>query len=138
MFCKRIIEEKKRLGLTARIMSARSRRHIPEESISRILSERTADPGILTVLDLAETVELKPYELFMDSVTAQEFRAYLDLKSKSSEIQVERIKILAENEDLKSTNAALLNKIAILEIKLEASEKLVRVYDHFVNIEDKE
>jgi hypothetical protein len=62
-------------------MSDLSRLHILEETISRFLSGKTADPGVNTVLDLAETVGLKPYEAFMDATLASEFRVFLELKS---------------------------------------------------------
>lgn len=38
MFRERILEEKKRLNITAKSMSERSRMHILEETVSRILS----------------------------------------------------------------------------------------------------
>ena len=70
MFRERILEEKKRLNLSAKTMSDTSRLHLPEETIHRVLSGKTSDPGISTVLDLAETVGLKHYEVFMDATLA--------------------------------------------------------------------
>lgn len=138
MYRQRIAEEKKRLNLSARTMSDLSRLHILEETISRFLSGKTADPGINTVLDLAETVGLKPYEIFMDSTLAAEFRAFLELKSKSEETEAERVRMLAENEDLKTTNAGLVDKIRVLEMQLAHKEELVKVYEHFTKINTKE
>lgn len=134
MYRQRILEEKKRLNLSARTMSDLSRLHILEETISRFLSGKTADPGVNTVLDLAETVGLKPYEAFMDSTLAAEFRVFLELKSKSEETEVERVRMLAENEDLKITNAGLVDKIRVLEMQLAHKEELVKVYEHFTKI----
>lgn len=131
MYRQRIIEEKKRLNLSSRSMSDLSRLHIQEETISRFLSGKTADPGVNTVLDLGETVGLKPYEIFMDAMLAAEFRVFLELKSKSEETEAERVQMLAENEELKTTNAGLVDKIRVLEMKLEHSEKLISVYEHF-------
>mgnify|MGYP002519712476 FL=1 len=131
MYRQRIAEEKKRLNLSARTMSDLSRLHILEETISRFLSGKTADPGVNTVLDLAETVGLKPYEAFMDSTLAAEFRAFLELKSKSEETEAERVRMLAENEELKITNAGLVDKIRVLEMQLAHKEELVKVYEHF-------
>lgn len=138
MYRQRIAEEKKRLNLSARTMSDLSRLHILEETISRFLSGKTADPGINTVLDLAETVGLKPYEIFMDSTLAAEFRAFLELKSKSEETEAERVRMLAENEDLKTTNAGLVDKIRVLEMQLAHKEELVKVYEHFTKMKDKD
>lgn len=134
MYRQRILEEKKRLNLSARTMSDLSRLHILEETISRFLSGKTADPGINTVLDLAETVGLKPYEAFMDATLASEFRVFLELKSKSEETEAERVRMLAENEELKITNAGLVDKIRVLEMQLSHKEELVKVYEHFTKI----
>jgi transcriptional regulator with XRE-family HTH domain len=138
MYRQRILEEKKRLNLSARTMSDLSRLHILEETISRFLSGKTADPGINTVLDLAETVGLKPYEAFMDATLAAEFRAFLELKSKSEETEAERVRMLAENEELKTTNAGLVDKIRVLEMQLTHKDELVKVYEHFTKIKQGE
>lgn len=131
MYRQRIAEEKKRLNLSARSMSDLSRLHILEETISRFLSGKTADPGVNTVLDLGETVGLKPYEIFMDATLAAEFRVFLELKSKSEETEAERVQMLAENEELKTTNAGLVDKIRTLEMKLEHARELLSVYEYF-------
>ena len=131
MYRERIAEEKKRLNLSARTMSDLSRLHILEETISRFLSGKTNDPGVNTVLDLGETVGLKPYEIFMDATMAAEFRAFLELKSKSAETEAERVKMIAKNEELKITNAGLVDKIRVLEMQLEHKEELLSVYEFF-------
>ena len=131
MFRERIVEEKKKLGITAKSMSERSRMHTPEETISRVLSGKTADPGVATVLDLGETVGLAPYEIFMDSTLAAEFRAFLELKSKSEETEAERIRIIAENEELKTINTTLSQKIEKLEMLLQHKDQLLELHDFY-------
>lgn len=131
MFRERIVEEKKKLGITAKSMSERSRIHTPEETISRVLSGKTADPGVATVLDLGETVGLAPYEIFMDSTLAAEFRAFLELKSKSEETEAERIRIIAENEELKTINTTLSQKIEKLEMLLQHKNELLELHDFY-------
>lgn len=131
MFRERIVEEKKKLGITAKSMSERSRLHTPEETISRVLSGKTADPGVNTVLDVGETVGLAPYEIFMDSTLAAEFRAFLELKSKSEETEAERIRIIAENEDLKIINTTLSQKIEKLEMQLQHKDELLELHDFY-------
>ena len=131
MFRERILEEKKRLNLSTRTMSDTSRLHLPEETIHRVLSGKTADPGIKTVLDLAESVGLKPYEAFMDATLATEFQAFLDLKSRSEESEAERIRIIAENENLKATNVGLVDRIRVLEMKLEHKEEIIALHNYY-------
>lgn len=131
MFRERILEEKKRLNLSARTMSDMSRLHLPEETISRVLSGKTADPGIHTALDIAETVGLKPYEVFMDAKLAAEFKAFLELKSRSEETEAERISIIAENENLKATNAGLVDRIRVLEMQLSHKEEIIALHNYY-------
>lgn len=131
MFRERIKEEKKKLGISAKSMSDRSGIHLSEETISRILSAKTNDPGILEVLDLGETVGLAPYEIFMDATLVAEFKTFLELKSKSEETEAERIRIIAENENLKTINTTLSQKIESLEIELAHRDKLLELHDFY-------
>ena len=134
MFRERILEEKKRLNLSAKTMADTSGLHLPEETIRRVLTGKTADPGISTVLDLAEAVGLKPYEAFMDATLASEFKAFLELKSRSEETEAERIRIIAENENLKATNAGLVDRIRVLEMQLSHKEELLALHNYYNKI----
>ena len=131
MFRERILEEKKRLNLSTRTMADMSRLHLPEETISRVLSGKTADPGIGTAIDIAETVGLKPYEAFMDATLAAEFKAFLELKSRSEETEAERIRIVAENENLKATNAGLVDRIRVLEMQLSHKDEIIALHNYY-------
>lgn len=131
MLHQRILEEKKRLGISSKTMSERSTLHITEETISRFLSGKTSDPGVKTFIDIANTVGLTPYEAFMDATLSAEFKAFLELKSRSEETEAERIRIVAENESLRTMNATLTDKIAILEMKLEHKEELLALHNYY-------
>ena len=125
MYRERIKEEKAKRGISARQMSLTSTLHIQEETVSRFLSGKTADPGVNVTLDLAATVGLKPYEIFMDSTLAAEFAAYLELQAKSDETEAERIHTLAELEGLRVTNATLASEVELLRLKLAHAEELL-------------
>ena len=96
MFRDRIIEAKKALGISSKTMSERSTLQLPEETISRVLHGKVADPHISTLLDLGETVGLAPYEIFMDAGTAAEFRLFLETRESnidnSAQLELLRIK----------------------------------------------
>ena len=138
MYRDRILEEKNRLNLSVKTMSDISSLHLPEETIRRVLSGKTADPGIGTVLDIVSTVGMKPYEAFMDATLAAEFRTFLELKTIGEESEKERIRIIAENENLRATNAGLVDRIRVLEIQLAHKEELVKVYEHFTKMKEKD
>lgn len=133
MFRERINEEKKRRGMSTKSMSERSRLHTSEETMGRVLTAKTSDPGVNTVIDMGETVGLAPYEIFMDSTLAAEFRAFLELKSKSEESEADRIRIIAENEELKTINTTLAHKIDILEMELAHKEELLSLHKYYQN-----
>ena len=134
MFRERILEEKKRLNLSAKTMSDTSQLHLSEETISRVLTGKTVDPGINAVLDLAETVGLKPYEAFMDATLAAEFKAFLDFKFKSDETESERVRIVAENETLRATNAGLVDRIRVLEMQLAHKEEIIELHNNYLKL----
>ena len=131
MFRERLNEEKKRLGITAKSVSAMAKLHTPEETISRVLSGKTSDPGVCTVLDIGEAMGLAPYEIFMDATLAAEFRAFLDLKSRSDETEAERIRLSAENDNLKITNVSLSQKIEKLEAELEHKKEIIALHEYY-------
>ena len=130
----RIAEEKKKLGLTNKTLAERSKIGVAEETISRITSCKAGDTTLSTFLDIADGLGLKPYEAFMDSTLASEFRAFLEIKNKNDDSEAERIKLTADNVKLKELNAALTNKNAILEVKLACADELLAVYRHFTGI----
>ena len=128
MFRERIIEQKKKLNISARSMSERSKLHLPEETVSRMLSGKTEKPGVLTVLDVGDTVGLAPYELFMDETLAAEFKAFLELKSRNEQSEADVIRLTAEVENLKGINLGLADKIMVLEAEVKSQDKLIEVY----------
>lgn len=127
----RVNEEKTRLNLSTKTMADTSKLHLPEETIRRFLSGKTADPGVNTFVDVCETVGLKPYEAFMDATLAAEFKAFLELKSRSDETEAERIRLIAENENLKATNAGLVDRIRVLEMQLSHKDELLELHDFY-------
>ena len=132
----RLNEVKKRLGITSKKMSERSTLRLPDETINRVLTGKTSDPGVSTLLDVGYTLGLEPYEIFMDATLAAEFKVFLELKSKSDETEAERIRIIAENESLKITNAALTNRIEMSEIKLKCAAEVIKLKDKIIELQE--
>jgi transcriptional regulator with XRE-family HTH domain len=134
MFVDRIVEEKKRLNVSAKTMADTSTLHLSEDTVTRILTRKTNDPGVRTVESLAGTVGLKMYEVFMDATTAAEFRAFLEFKDKSNETEAERIIIVAENENLKATNAGLADRLRVLELQVKHNEEVLALKDELLGL----
>ena len=124
MYRDRILEQKKILGISTKTMSERSKLNLPEETISRVLSNKTHDSRVSTVLDIAETVGLAPHELFMDARTAAEFKLFL-------ETRLSDIDNAAELEMLRAKTAAQETEIRLLNERLQHKEELLAVYAYF-------
>lgn len=137
MVRERVLEEKKRLNLSTKTMADTSKLQLPEETIRRFLTGKTTSPGLDTVIDIIETVGLKTYEAFMDATQAAEFRSYLELKSKSEESTAERIRIIAENDMLKATNAGLVDRIRVLELQLSHLEEVLKLKDKIIELQER-
>ena len=136
MFRDRLLEAKKAAGLSAKTMAEQSTLHTAEETITRILTGKIADPHVSTLMDLAAIVGLAPHELFMDAATAQEFRLFLEAK-------VTNIDNSAELELLRIQNAENVQQIAKLGADLSHAncvikhqEKTIKIYDHFIKIDE--
>ena len=127
MFRERLCETKQIKGVSTKTMAQHSVLHLPEETISRVLHGKINDPHVSTILDIGGTLDLAPYEIFMDTVTAAEFRLFLESK-------VTNIDNSAELEVLKIKAAQLETENLLLKTKLEALEELLSVYRHFVPI----
>ena len=61
MFQERLIEEKKRLGLTTKAIAEMSKMGLSDETVGRVLAKKTSDPGVCTVLDIGFTLGMQPY-----------------------------------------------------------------------------
>ena len=131
MYRDRINEQKKMIGITMETMSKRSKLHISEETISRFLSGKSQDGRISTLLDLCETVELEPYELFMDAKTASEFKLFLEAKSANTDDATELQTLLAQNVALQDDIATLNAEIELLRLKLAHKEEIIDLHNYY-------
>ena len=128
MYRERILQAKVALGLSSKQMAELSKLHTTEETIHRFLTGKTNDIHISTLMDLADIVGLAPHELFMEKATADEFRLYMESK-------VHNLDHIAELEALRIKTAEDDHKIEHLEIELAHARQLIKVYEHFVNID---
>ncbi len=98
MWLEKIIEAKKAQGLTAKTMSERSRMHLTERTIIRILNKETKAPKIDVILDIGATVGLSAHQLFAETDLVPFDRDELDrlkgqVKELNAEIEILRLKV---------------------------------------------
>jgi transcriptional regulator with XRE-family HTH domain len=149
MWRERIIETRKAKGITIKMISERSPSHLPVETITRILNEKTDDPRISTVLALGSSVGLSPWELFAEPTALVAYQGFLTLQAEVDALKAERDALIAENDALKNNVNTLKNtcinletemnsvkmkaEIDILKTKLELNEKINSIHDHYNN-----
>lgn len=129
MYLNRILAAKSALGLTSKQMAELSKLHTTEETIHRFLTGKTNDIHISTLMDIADIVGLAPHELFMEKAVADEFRLFMESK-------VTNLDHTAELEALRITCAEQAHKIEHLEIDLAHAKELLKLYEHFVKINE--
>lgn len=124
MYRDRINEQKKILKISNKTISERSQLKLPEETISRFLSNKSHDAYVSTMLDVCEAVELKPYELFMDAITAAQFKLFL-------ETRLSDMDNAAELEMLRTKTAAQEAEIALLKERIQHKDEIIAIHNHY-------
>lgn len=124
MYRDRINEQKKILKISNKIISERSQLKLPEETISRFLSNKSHDAYVSTMLDVCEAVELKPYELFMDAITAAQFKLFL-------ETRLSDMDNAAELEMLRTKTAAQEAEIALLKERIQHKDEIISLHNYY-------
>ena len=139
MWREKIIEAKKEKNISTKMMSERVR--LPEQTITRILSGKTATPRIDTVLDLGASVGLSPTDLFSDTTavlsdkTISLLQEELDTANAAlSALQAEFTSLSEEVTDLKVKNVSLQAENDMLRIKLEHKEEIIDLHNYYKTI----
>lgn len=131
MYRDRINEQKIILKISNKTMSERSKLNLSEETISRFLSSKTHDSRISTLLDVCETVELEPYEVFMDGITAAAFKLFL-------ETRVSDIDNAAELEMLRAKTTAQEAEIALLKERIKHKDEIIAIHNYYNKLKSNE
>lgn len=136
MWREKIIEAKKAKNITPKMMSEKVR--LPEQTITRILSGKTATPRIDTVLDLGASVGLSPTELFSETTAVLSdknlslLQEELDKANAAlSALQAEFTSLSEETTELKVKNVTLQAENDMLKIKLEHKEEIIALHNYY-------
>lgn len=128
MWRERIIETKKAKGLTTKTMSERSFPHIPADTITHILTAKTDDPRISTVLALGASVGLSPWELFADPTALVAYQSFLVLQAEVDTLKAEKDALISENDALK-------NKVDDLRDKVDSlKDDIIATHNYYIKM----
>ena len=136
MWLERIIEAKQRQNISSQTMSERSR--IPVNTIKRILSGKTPNPYISTVLELGESVGLSSIELFSETrvVLGDNNLAVLQ---KELDTAKELVATLTEEvARLANENAELRGKVVSLTTEIGThKDEIIVLYKEIVSLHNR-
>lgn len=134
MWNERIIEAKKAQNITTKIMSERTHGHLPERTITRILSGETPNPRIDTIIELGAAVGLTPQELFADTNIVAATKSIVEIQENANVVEAERDLTIAENEMLKAKVAALTTEIELLKKELQHKDELLALHNYYKSV----
>ena len=143
MWLERIIEAKKTQGITTKAMADKVK--LPEDTIARILSGKTKDPRLETVMRLGAAVGLNAWEVFAETgtVVSDKNIAELDAELEKAKAALaaateELDRLRTELTELKIQNAALSVDLRHSRRELELTEQIVAIHNFYTNKESKQ
>lgn len=131
MWLDRILQEKERLHISTKTMSERTGGHLPERTISRILSRETESPRIDTIIELGTSVGLSPQELFADTNVVAATETFVEVKETAGVTEAERDLLAAENAILKDKVSALTAELDIVKMQLKHKEEIIALHNYY-------
>lgn len=136
MWRDKVNEARKAKNITIKMMSEKVR--LPEQTITRILTGKTATPRIDTVLDLGASVGLSPWELFSETTSVLGDKPLVMLQEELDQanaaltaLQSEFAVLSEENTGLKLEKVSLQAEIDLLRMKLEHKEEIIALHNHY-------
>lgn len=133
MWLERIIEAKKTQSITTKAMAEKVK--LPEDTIARILSGKTKDPRLETVMRLGAAVGLNAWEIFAETGTVvgdknlAELQAELDAANNTLSALRGEVDALAKaNAELATQNAELNSELKHARREIELLDEVILAY----------
>lgn len=117
MWKEKIIEAKKRLGLSFKAMAAKTNGQMSERQMIRLLNGEAKTPFVDDVIVAASSVGLSARELFEDATTVIDSSGIAD-----------------EVAELKTTNVALSAEVEMLKREISHKEDLIALKDELLQM----
>ena len=117
MWKEKIIEAKKRLGISFKAMAAKTNGQMSERQMIRLLNGESKTPFVDDVLAAGASVGLSARELFEDA------NAVLDSSGIAEEVA-----------ELKTNNVALCAEVEMLKREIEHKEELLKLKDELLEL----
>lgn len=133
MWLERIIDAKQRQNISTKTMSEKSR--IPENTIKRILTKKTENPYIDTVLSLGEAVGLSAIELFSETTAVLGDSNLVTLQKELERANGIVATLTGEVARLTDENGALRDKVVSLTTEVSVhKDEIISLYKEIVSL----
>ena len=140
MWIDKIIEAKRAQGISTRTMAARA--NLPEDTVTRILTRKTQDPRLETVMRLAASVGMNVWQIFDESAsdlsgkTAKELREEVEAERAASvAVTAELVRLRAELADFKAKYADLESELKHARRETELMSEIVAIHNYYIKKE---
>ena len=130
MWRDRIIEAKKKQGISTKTMAERTMHH-PERTIIRLLNGETTNPYVDTVLEVGASVGLSPQEIFSETNLVLGDKDLATLQADLEVVKAERDLLITENSILNDKVAALGAEIELLKMKLDHQDEIIKLHNYY-------
>ncbi len=127
MWLDRIIEAKEALHISSKTISAKTGGHLPERTISRILSRETETPRIDTIIELGAAVGLSPQEIFADTNVLVATETFEEVKENAEEIKDELSTLREKTREQEA-------EIAILQEQLKHKDAIIDLHERYLRL----
>ena len=130
MWRERILEAKKKLGISTKTIAERTMHH-PERTIIRLLNGETENPYVDTILEVGAAVGLSPQEIFSESNLVLGDKDLITLQSELDVVKAERDLLATEKSILSDRVASLTAEVDFLKMKLDHQEEILNLHNYY-------
>ena len=132
MWLDNLKELKKRTGMSTKQISEKA--HLPEKTVSRILSGDTDHPRIDTLVLVVEAMGGHISEIFADTNVVVATESLVEIKETAKVVEAESNVVAAKNDMLEAKVTALTMENELLKKELQHKEELLALHNFYTKL----
>ena len=129
MWLDNLKELKKQSGMSSKQIAEMT--NLPERTVTRIFAGESDHPYADTLDRIVKALGYDLGDIFADTEVIVASPKLVEIKDTVGVVEAERDLILAENEMLKSKNAALTTEIELLKKELQHKEEIISLHNYY-------
>ena len=129
MWLDNLKELKKKTGMSAKQIADKT--NLPERTVNRILAGETDHPYADTLDLIVKALGYDLGDIFADTKGIVATDDLVEIKESVDIVEAEHDRILAENEMLKTKNAALTMEIELLKKDIQHKDEIIALHNYY-------